>query len=56
MKDGKPTRTEWGMMAGIVAGSAIAAVMFALTTNPLWFGVIGIGVALGLAIGAGSET
>ncbi len=44
-----------GMLAGIGIGGAIGALAFAFTQDPLWFILPGLGVAFGLAIGAGVE-
>jgi hypothetical protein len=46
------TATQRGMLLGIVAGAAIGVVLFALTTNALWLTLPGVGVALGLGLGA----
>ncbi len=46
------SKTELGMMYGLLAGAAIFAIMFALTGNVLWTAAVGAGLALGLGIGA----
>jgi hypothetical protein len=35
-----------------VVGAAVGVVLFALTTNALWLTLPGVGVALGLGVGA----
>lgn len=44
-----------GMMFGLWIGAGIGVVLFAFTQNVLWIGLAGVGVALGLGIGAASE-
>lgn len=46
------SKTELGMMYGLLAGAAVFAIMFALTGNALWTVAVGAGIALGLGIGA----
>ena len=52
MSNRKYTKTELGMMYGVMIGGAIGAIMFALTGEVVWFGAVGIGIAVGLGIGA----
>ena len=52
MNKRKYTRTELGMLYGVLSGGAIGAIVFALTGEVLWLGAVGIGIALGLGIGA----
>jgi hypothetical protein len=49
------TPTQQGMMYGIIAGAGIGAVMFALSGDVLWILLAGVGVTLGLGIGATVE-
>ena len=49
------TPAQAGMMYGIVAGAGIGSVMFALSGDVLWLVLAGVGVALGLGIGAAVE-
>ena len=44
-----------GMMWGMMIGVAFGMTMFLATGNPVFFSMMGIGVALGLAVGAGLE-
>jgi hypothetical protein len=46
------TKTEMGMMYGLLAGAAIALLLSALTGQAWWLAMTGAGVALGLGIGA----
>jgi uncharacterized membrane protein YccC len=46
------TPTQLGMLLGIVIGAAIGVVLFAVTTDALWLTLPGVGVALGLGLGA----
>ena len=46
------SETGLGMMAGIVAGAAILAIMLAITGSVLWVIAVGASLALGLGIGA----
>ena len=47
--------TQLGMLLGIVAGAAAGVVMFAITMDALWLTLPGVGVALGLGVGAAVE-
>lgn len=49
------TPTQLGMLLGIVVGALVGVVLFSLTTNALWLTLPGVGVALGLGIGATLE-
>jgi hypothetical protein len=55
MKNKKYTQTQLGMLFGIFIGGAIGVLLFLFTGNALYFTVIGIGLALGLIIGAGMD-
>ena len=55
MEKSKPTYTQLGMMFGIIIGGGIGVLLFVFTQNALYFTVIGIGLVLGLIIGAGME-
>ncbi len=46
------TPTQLGMLLGIFVGAAIGVVLFAFTTDALWLTLPGVGVALGLGLGA----
>ena len=48
----KPTYTQLGMMLGIFIGGGIGTLLFVFTQNALYFTVTGLGLALGLIIGA----
>lgn len=51
----KTSRTATGMMFGLWIGAGLGVLLFAFTQNVLWIGLAGVGVALGLGIGAASE-
>ena len=51
----KPRPAAIGMMFGLWIGAGIGVLSFAFTQNVLWIGLAGVGVALGLGIGAASE-
>ena len=51
----KTSATALGMMYGLWIGAGIGVLLFAFTQNVLWIGLAGVGVALGLGIGAASE-
>lgn len=55
MAGSRVTPTQAGMMYGMVAGAGIGAVMLALSGDVLWLILGGVGVALGLGIGATVE-
>jgi hypothetical protein len=55
MKRRKDTNSELGMMYGIIVGAAIGTLLFVFTHNAIWLTAIGVGVALGLSIGAGKD-
>lgn len=46
------TPTQLGMLWGIVVGAALGVVLFAVTSTALWLTLPGVGVALGLGVGA----
>lgn len=49
------TPTQLGMLLGIVIGAGFGVVMFAGTMDALWLTLPGVGVALGLGVGAAIE-
>jgi hypothetical protein len=55
MNERKQRYTAWGMMMGIMIGGGAATVMHATTGEAFYFGLIGVGLALGLAMGAAFE-
>lgn len=46
------TRTELGMMYGLLVGAVIALTLFALTGEAWWLSMTGAGLAFGLGLGA----
>lgn len=55
MKNKKYSYTQLGILFGIFIGGAIGVLLFVFTGNALYFTVTGIGLALGLIIGAGMD-
>ena len=55
MENKKPTYTQLGMLFGIIVGAGIGTLLFVLTGNPLYFTVVGVGLVIGLIIGAGKD-
>ena len=55
MNENKVSPKAVGMMWGMMIGVAFGMMMFLATGNPVFFSLMGLGVALGLAIGAGLE-
>lgn len=51
----KVSRTGVGMMWGMMIGVAFGMMMFLATGNPIFFSFVGVGVALGLGVGATLE-
>ena len=46
------TPTELGMLFGMIIGGAIGVILFAITNDARWFAITGLGLSLGLGIGA----
>ena len=55
MKDRKYTYTQLGMLFGIFIGGGVGVLLFVFTENPLYFTVVGIGLVIGMIIGAGLD-
>jgi CDP-diglyceride synthetase len=55
MEKTKPSYTQLGMLFGIIIGGGIGVLLFVFTQDALYFTVIGIGLVLGLIIGAGVD-
>ena len=49
------TPTELGMLMGLIAGAAVGVLLFAITINALWLTLPGVGLTLGLGVGATIE-
>lgn len=47
--------TQLGMLFGIIIGGAIGVLLFVFTMNPLFFTITGVGLVVGLIIGAGKD-
>jgi hypothetical protein len=52
MNEQKYRYLAWGMLLGMSIGSSIAMMMYGVTGETSHFGLIGIGPALGLGLGA----
>ena len=52
MKNHKYSYTEWGMLLGVFVGGGLATIMFVKTGEFSYFGLLGIGLALGVGLGA----
>jgi hypothetical protein len=52
MNERKNRSLAWGMLLGMSIGSSIATMMYAETGEPFYFGLIGVGLAFGLGLGA----
>jgi uncharacterized membrane protein YgaE (UPF0421/DUF939 family) len=46
------TKTELGMMYGMLVGAVIALTLFSLTGQAWWLAMSGVGLAFGLGLGA----
>lgn len=46
------TKTELGMMYGLLIGAVVASLMMALTGDAWWLAFTGAGIALGYGLGA----
>jgi hypothetical protein len=44
--------TAWGMLLGLFIGAGLATMLFATTGEAMYFGLVGVGLALGLGLGA----
>ncbi len=52
MNERKYGYTELGMLLGIFVGGGVATIMFVTTGQATYFGLVGMGLALGLGLGA----
>jgi len=50
--DRRYSTTTWGMLLGLFIGAGLATIMFATTGEAIYFGLVGVGLALGLGLGA----
>jgi hypothetical protein len=55
MSKRKYSYTELGMLLGLFVGGGLATIMFAITGRATYFGLVGVGLALGLGLGAAFE-
>jgi hypothetical protein len=51
-KNHKYSYTELGMLLGIFVGAGLATIMFAKTGEDVYFGLLGVGLALELGLAA----
>ncbi len=51
----KYTGMELGMLLGIAIGGGLGTILFATTGNPLFVGLTGVGLVIGVVIGAGID-
>jgi len=49
------TYTQLGMLFGIIIGGGIGVLLFVFTEEPLYFTITGIGLVVGLLIGAAKD-
>jgi hypothetical protein len=52
MTERKYSYTELGMLFGIFVGGGLATILYVTTGQVFYFGLIGVGLALGLGLGA----
>jgi hypothetical protein len=55
MEQKKYSYTQLGMLFGIIIGGGIGVLLFVFTNNPLYFTITGVGLVVGLLIGAGKD-
>lgn len=55
MSEKKYNYTQLGMLFGIIIGGGIGVLAFSITNNPLYFTGAGVGLVIGLILGAGYD-
>jgi hypothetical protein len=55
MEKRKYTFTQLGMLFGIFIGGGIGILLFAFTNNPIYISATGVGLVIGLLIGAAKD-
>jgi len=55
MEKRKYSYTQLGMLFGNFIGGGIGVLLFVFTNNPLYFTVVGLGLVIGLILGAGFD-
>lgn len=55
MSERKYKYAEIGMLFGLFVGGGLAIILFATTGNAVYFAVVGVGLAVGLILGAGYD-
>jgi CDP-diglyceride synthetase len=55
MAEKKTSYTQLGMLFGIIIGGGIGVLLFVFTNNPLYFTGAGLGLVIGLILGAGYD-
>ena len=52
MNERRYSHTQLGMLLGLFGGGGLAVILFATTGNAVHFALVGVGLALGLSLGA----
>lgn len=55
MEKRKYTYAQLGMLFGIFIGGSVGTWLFAMTNNPIFFSVTGLGLVIGLLIGTAKD-
>ncbi len=55
MEKRKYSYTQLGMLFGIFIGGGIGVLLFVFTNNPIYISITGIGLVVGLLIGAAKD-
>jgi hypothetical protein len=55
MEKRKYSYTQLGMLFGIFIGGGIGVLLFVFTNNPIYISVTGVGLVVGLLIGAAKD-
>ncbi|MFW5713434.1 MAG: hypothetical protein ACOCYU_02060 [Brevefilum sp.] len=55
MEEKKYSYTQLGMLSGIIIGAGIGVLLFVFTNNPIYFAGAGVGLVIGLILGAGYD-
>lgn len=55
MNDQKNKYARLGMLMGIFVGGGLATILLATTSQAIYLGIVGVGLALGLLLGAGYD-
>ena len=55
MENKKYSYTQLGMLFGIFIGGAVGVLLFVFTSNPIYISAAGVGLVIGLLIGAAKD-